>query len=189
MPSKLLPSTAVASALISLAIISPARGETTNAAFASFVTVCGQPAADLAGVRAAADAHGWAASDAPPDPAMGGITVSNHLTRASKAAGASLILSAWQGTTKGGVKVSACTVHAEKAPFQPVREAAASWLSVPPVDDSAKKAVFRFTDANGAHRALLPAEYDAAAAAGGLEILTVSGDANGAVLDLLVIRK
>src|SRR5438309_1219062 len=121
MPSKLLPSTAAVSALISLAVISPARCETSNAQFASFVTVCGQPAADLAAVRAAADAHGWGPSDAPPDPAMGGVTVSNQLTRNSTTAAGTLFLSAWQGTTKSGLKVSACTVHAAKTPFEAVR--------------------------------------------------------------------
>jgi hypothetical protein len=99
------------------------------------------------------------------------------------------VLSAWHGTTKAGVRISDCTVHVQKAAFPEVKEAAGAWLAFPAQEDTPKRAIYRFTDAAGARRPLTSAEFDAAAAAAGLQILTVSGDADGTVLDLMMIKK
>jgi hypothetical protein len=99
------------------------------------------------------------------------------------------VLSAWYGTTKSGVKVSDCTVHVAKSDFAPLRDEAGAWLAFTAQETTPKKAVYRFTEADGAHHPLAAGEYDAAAGAAGMQILTVSADANGTVLDLMMIKK
>ncbi len=183
----------IAAALTALALcVAPASGlaAAPDPAFAAFTTVCGEPAGDFAAVRAAADTHAWGAAEATTDSAMPGVTIGGRLTRGSNAGGVSLVLSAWHGATAKGVKVSACTVHVAKSDFGALREAATAWLAFAPADSAdKKKAVYRYTDKEGAHHALAASEYDAAASGAGLEILTVSGDANGTLIDLLVIKK
>lgn len=189
----LLKSAPVAAALTaSVFCVTPASGlaAAPDPAFAAFTTVCGNPAGDFAAVRAAADAHAWGSAEATTDSAMPGVTIGERLTRGSNAGGVSLVLSAWRGVTGKGVKVSACTVHVAKSDFSALRGAATTWLAFAPADGADnKKAVYRFTDKDGAHHALAASEYDAAASGAGLEILTVSGDAQGTLIDLLVIKK
>ena len=186
--SKIVP-IALAAALAATGLANSARAADAEPVFAAFAAVCGQPAADFAAVKAAADAHGWGATDAPADAGMAGVAVADTLSKATTAGKAGLVLSAWHGVTQKGVKVSDCTVHVAKTDFGNLRTAAASWLGSAPAETTPKKSIFRFTEDGGAHRALAASEYDSAAAGSGLEILTVSGDANGTVLDLLLIKK
>ena len=165
-----------------------AQAADTNSAFAAFATVCAVPAADFAAVKAAADSKGWGATDVTADANMAGVTVGDQMTRANTADKVGLVLSAWRGT-KGAVKISDCTVHIAKAEYPAVLEAAKSWLAFAPQDATAKRSAFRFTEDGAIHKALTPAEFDSAAGHAGLEILTVSGDQNGTVLDLMMIKK
>lgn len=160
----------------------------SNAQFDAFVQVCATPAADIAAVKAAAAAKGWGASDVAVDSSMAGVDVTDRLSKSLTSDKVGLVLSAWAGT-KGAIRISDCAIHIQKAEFSDVRSAAGAWLAIDPQAADAKKATWRFTGAAGAHKALTPADFDAAAAAAGLEILTVSGDESGTVLDLMVIRK
>ena len=182
---------AFAAALSATAVLAsaPAGAEGSSPAFDAFASVCAVPAANFDAVKSAADAQRWGPSDAQADASMTGVTVADTLTRALTVGKTGLVLSAWHGTTKSGVKIGDCTVHVQSADLAAIKSAAGAWLAFPAQEDSPKRAVYRFTEAAGAHHPLTSAEFDAAAAAGGLQILTVSGDANGTVLDLMMIKK
>jgi hypothetical protein len=163
-----------------------ASGQT--AAFDAFRQVCAGPATDFAAVRAAADSHGWTTTDTTADANMPGVVIGEQMTRATSVDKTGLVLSAWHGT-KGAVKISDCTVHVAKADFSALTHEVAGWLAFPAAETSAKRVAYRFT-ADGDHlKPLTPADFDAAAGAAGLQILSVSGDQNGAVLDLMMIKK
>lgn len=179
----------LATALGALALASPVQAGEPTPVFGAFAAVCGGSGANFAAVRAAADAHGWGPTDVQPDPSMASVTVADQMSRASTVDKKSLVLSAWGGQTKTGVKVSDCAVHAAATDFAALRDDATSWLTFAPAESTDRKAVFRFTAEGAVLRALTPAEFDAAAGGAGLEILTVSGDANGTVLDLMMIKK
>jgi hypothetical protein len=182
--------TAFAAILSATAVVGgPALAEGTSPVFAAFATVCAAPAANFAAVRSAADAHGWGETDVKADANMPNVTVADQMTRSSTADKTGLVLSAWHGATKSGVKVSDCTVHVAKSEFDALRDQAAGWLAFPAQENTPKRAIYRFTETGGAHHPLAAGEYDAAAAAAGMEILTVSADANGTVLDLMLIKK
>lgn len=187
----ILSNTASAAILSAVAALgaAPAWAQATSPVFAAFATVCATPAADFAAVRSAADAHGWGETDVKADANMPGVTVADQMTRSSNADKTGLVMSAWHGTTKSGVKVSDCTVHVAKSDFGALRDQAAAWLAFAPQESTPKRAIYRFTEAAGARHALAAGEYDAAAAGAGMEILTVSADANGTVLDLMMIKK
>jgi hypothetical protein len=182
---------ACAAVLSAAAILgsAPAWAEGASPVFDAFATVCAVPAAEFTSVKAAADAQRWGPTDAKADASMAGVTVADTLTRASNVAKTGLVLSAWHGTTKSGVKIGDCAVHVQKAELAAMKDAAGAWLTFPAQDDSPKRAIYRFTEAAGAHHPLTSADFDAAAAGAGLQILTVSGDADGTVLDLMVIKK
>lgn len=180
---------AAAAAAAALLASMAARAQSPDPVFAAFATICGQPAADFAGVQSAANAHGWSSSDVKADPGMPNVEIAEQITRASTVDKTGLVMSAWHGATKSGVKVSDCTVHVAKADFSGMRDAAGAWLTFAPQDSTAKKAIYRFTDASGTRHPLAAGEYDAAAAASGMQILTISGDADGTVLDLMMIKK
>jgi hypothetical protein len=175
-------------ALTACAVTASAQAADTNSAFAAFDTVCAGPAAEFTAVKAAADSKGWGATDTTADANMPGVTIGEQLTRANSVDKVGLTLSAWRGT-KGAVKISDCTVHIAKAEYPAVLDAAKAWLGFPAQDSTAKRSTFRFTAYGETLKALTPAEFDAAAGAGGLEILTVSGDQSGTVLDLMMIKK
>lgn len=156
--------------------------------FDAFRAVCVTPAVDFVAVRAAADAHGWGATDTTADASMPGVVVADQLTRATSVDKTGLVLSAWHGA-KGPVKISDCTVHVAKANFPALSGDVAHWLTFPAADTSAKRVTYRFTTDGDHLKPLTPADFDAAAGAAGLQILTVSGDQNGAVLDLMMIKK
>jgi hypothetical protein len=182
---------ALAAALSATAVLAsaPALAAGSSPVFDAFANVCAVPAADFASVKTAAATQRWGPTDAQPEASMAGVTVADTLALASSVGKTGLVLSAWHGTTKTGVKISDCTVHVQKAVFPEIKEAAGAWLAFPAQEDSPKRAIYRFTDTAGARRSLTSAEFDAAAAATGLQILTVSGDADGTVLDLMMIKK
>jgi len=167
----------------------PAWAAGASPFFDAFANVCAVPAADFAAVKSAAETQRWGPTDTKADASMAGVTVADTLALASSVGKTGLVLSAWHGTTKTGVKISDCTVHVQKSDFPAVKEAAVAWLAFPAQEDSPKRAIYRFTDTVGAHHPLTPGEFDAAAAGAGLQILTVSGDADGTVLDLMMIKK
>ncbi len=179
---------AAAVAALSLFAALPSAAQTRGPVFAAFATVCAVPAADFLTVRKAADAQGWGDSDVKADANMPGVTIADQINRSSTIDKTGVVMSAWHGS-KGAVKVSDCTFHVAKVDFDALRKDAGAWLTFPAQDSSPKRVTFRFTDTDGVHKALTPADFDAAAGANGLEILTITGDANGTVLDLMMIKK
>jgi hypothetical protein len=179
--------TALIGALLAAAA-APAFAASADASFDAFAQVCADTHADYPAVVAAADAHGWKATEVTAA-TMEGVAVTDKLSRGSIVEGARLTLFAWRGTAKGGVQVSACTVRVAKPDFADLQGAAQAWVGFAPQNAAAKKAVFRYTEADGGHHALADTEYDAAAAGAGMEILTISSDAQGTVADLLKIKK
>ncbi len=155
--------------------------------FGAFEAVCLTPNAGFAGVQAAAG--GWHDTEVTGASTLPGVTVSDHLSKASKAGGVPVTLFAWTGTTKSGVHVSGCTVRIAKPAFDELQGAAAAYTGFAAQDASPKKAVFRYTPAAAKPTALDKSGFDAAAAGEGMDILTVTGDVHGAVLDLLKIKK
>jgi hypothetical protein len=184
-----MPTKTVLAAISATASLLAAVGAAAATPFDAFKTVCGTPAAELAAVTKAADAAGWAPSDTAADANMPNVTVTGTLARATSVEKTGLVLTAWQGANKAGVKISDCTVHIAKGDLGRARAAAAAWLAFAPQEGDAKRAIFRFTPADGGPKAVDKAEFDAAAGGSGLEILTVSSDASGAVLDLMMIKK
>jgi len=176
----------VIAAAIFAAIASPACADPV---FAAFTKVCADTRADFSAVTAAANANGWKKSDSAGDTTMEGVDVSDRLTRASKIGDSEVTLFAWRGMTRKGVQVSACTMHVAKSAFAEVQQDAAAWTGFAAQDAGPTNALYRFSDAPEGRHALAKSDYDTAAAGPGMEILTVSTDGHGAILDLLKIKK
>jgi hypothetical protein len=170
-----------------LAAAAPAFAAPADSNFAAFVQICADTQADYPAVVAAADAQGWRPAQVNAD-TLPGVTVTDTLARDKNAGGATLALYAWQGA-KGAVHVSECKVRIGKAKSADMQTAAQTWLGFAPQQATAKKATFEFTDDGGAHKALTTADREAAAAGAGMQILTVTGDQDGVILDILKIKK
>jgi hypothetical protein len=170
-------------------LAAPACAAGANPAVAAFAQLCGATKADFAAVAAAADAGGWKRTSESGDAPMEGVNVTEHMTRVSKAGDSLVSMTAWSGTAKGGVTVSACTVHVAKTEFGPILADAQVWTGFPAQESTPASAKFRFSDAAEGRHALAKNEFDAAAAGPGLEILTVSTEGHGAILDLLKVKK
>lgn len=155
--------------------------------FAAFTKVCGDTHADYPAVVAAADAGGWRPTQVKAD-AFPGVTVAESLSRDTSAGGAALTLYAWRGA-KGAIQIAECQVRIGKGKLAEMRAAAQAWLGFAPQDATAKKATFLFTDEGGAHKAVAQADRDTAAAGAGLQMMTVSGDPDGAIVSILKIKK
>ena len=156
--------------------------------FDAFTTVCAAPAADFAAVKAAADKLNWGATDLAVDANMPGVVVSERLSRATMVGKDGLTLSAWRGV-KGAFNVSDCAVHVAKRPYAAALDSAKAWLQIAPQSSADGHSAFRFTVDAGKPKALTPDDFNAAVAGAGLEILTVSGNQDGVVLDLMMIKK
>jgi hypothetical protein len=155
--------------------------------FGAFEAVCLTPNADFAGVKAAASA--WRDTEVTGDSVLPGVTASDRLSKATKAGGVPVTLFAWTGTTKSGVHVSGCTVRVSKSDFDEFQSAAATYVGFAAQDAAPRKVTFRYTPAAAKPTAIDKSGFDAAAAGEGMDILTVTGDIHGAVLDLLKIKK
>lgn len=182
--------TRIATSLIGVLLVAApafASPAPADANFAAFTQVCADTHADYPAVVAAADAQGWRPAQVNGD-TLPGVTVTDTLARDKNAGGAALALYAWQGA-KGAIHVSECKVRVGKAKSADMQTAAQAWLGFAPQQATAKKATFEFTDDGGAHKALTAADRDTAAAGAGMQILTVTGDQDGVILDILKIKK
>jgi hypothetical protein len=173
-------------AATAVAVVLPAFASAAPA-FDAFRQVCGDTRADYPTVVKALDAGGWAAADVKAAP-MEGVVVSSQISRTKTVAGDKLVLQAWTGL-KGAVKIAACTVRAPNSKTDEVKAAVQTWVGFAPQITDPKRISFRFADEAGARRALTQADYDAAAAGPGLEMLTVSNDGTDTIIDLLNIKK
>ncbi len=156
-------------------------------AFDAFRQICGDTHADFPAVVKALDANGWVATDVKAT-TMEGVTVSEQVSRSKVVAGDKLVALTWTGL-KGTVKITACTVRSPNSQTEEIKTAVQGWVGFAPQIADAKRVSFRFADESGARRALTQADYDAAAAGPGLEMLTVSNDGTDTIIDLLNIKK
>ena len=170
------------------ALAAPAGAVTSDQAFGAFRGLCADTGADYVAVVAAANAADWKPTEILAD-TMKGVSVTDKVSRAKVFDDGSLTVFAWRGLTASNVKVSDCAMRVDKANFGDLQARSQSWLGIPPQQATSEKAIFRFTDEAGAHRALSPPDFDGAAAGAGLEILTVTRDGTGATLDLIKFKK
>jgi hypothetical protein len=173
---------------IAAGIVAILPGVATAApAFDAFRQICGDTRADYPAVVKAANAGGWAATDVKAT-TMEGVVVSDQVSRSKAVDGEKLVLLAWTGL-KGAVKITACTVRAPNSKTDEIKAAVQTWAGFAPQVSDPKRISFRFADEAGGRRALTQADYDAAAAGPGLEMLTVSNDGTDTIIDLLNIKK
>ena len=149
--------------------------------------MCLTPNADFQAVKAAAVT--WRDTEVTGASTLSGVTVSDKISKASKIGGVPLTLFAWTGTTKAGVHVSGCTVRVSKPDFDELQAATATYAGFAAQDSAPKRSAFRYTPAAAKLTPIDKSGFDAAAAGEGMDILTVTGDLHGAVLDLLKIKK
>jgi hypothetical protein len=154
--------------------------------FDAFRNVCGDSHGDFAAIKAAADAGHWVPTEVAPN-TMEGVTVAESVARQITVGGAKMTLFAWRGS-KGTVQVTACTVKVTQAPFAGLADDAKTWVGFAPEAATGAKAVWRYTENAGVKSAVQKADYDKAAAAGGLDFFTVSQVGPETVLDLLKIK-
>ena len=172
-------------AAASSVVASPAE-DTFNA----FRHVCGDTHADYAAAVSAAGQSGWKASDAS-GAGMPGVAIIEKTALTKSAGNAALILSVTRGTAnKGAVNISTCTVQTNRGSgFADLQAQAQTWLGFAPHDTSASAVTYRFTDDNGAPKAVADTEIDAAAAGAGMMIVTIKKDGANATLDYVKIKK
>ena len=168
-------------------VATSALAATDATPFGAFQSICLTPNADFATVKAAVAS--WRDTEVTGDTTLPGVTVSDKLTKASKTGGIPVTLFAWTGTTKSGVHVSGCTLRVSKPDFDELQGAATAYAGFAAQDASPKKAVFHYTSASGKLTALDKSGFEAAASGEGMDILTVSSDIHGSVVDLLKIKK
>ncbi len=166
----------------------PVSAATSEPSFDAFAHICASTHVDYASVAKLADAGGWKPTDVKAD-TMDGIAVSERVSRQNTTGKSDLTLFAWQGKSKSGAHVSACTVRIGHPDFVGLQAAAQAWTGFAPQTTAQKRVSFRFTDMGDTHQPVTPQETNAAASGAGVEIMTVSIDANGGVLDLLKIKK
>jgi len=174
---------ALAGVAIAISLASPAFA---SPAFDAFRKVCGDTHGDFSATKAAADAGHWVPTEVAPN-TMEGVTIDESLARQITVGPARLTLFAWHGS-KGTVQVSACTIKLTQTPFSGLADDAKAWVGFAPETSSATKAVWRYTETGGTKSAVQKADYDKAAAAGGLDFFTVSQLGAETVLDLLKIK-
>jgi hypothetical protein len=179
-------------AFVAVALWTVLMAPSANAAadpmpFGAFEAVCLTPNAEFQAVKSAAAA--WRDTEVVGASTFPNATVTEKLSKASKVGGVPVTLFAWTGTLKSGVRVSGCTVRVSKPDFDEIKVAAATYTGFAAQDSDAKKVVFRYTPAAAKPTAIDKSGFDAAAAGEGIDILTITGDVHGAVLDLLKIKK
>jgi hypothetical protein len=155
-------------------------------AFDAFRQVCGDTHGDFAAVKAAVAGPGWKPTEVKAA-TMQGVTVVESVARAEVAGRSKVTLYAWRGT-KGTVQVNACTVRVSAVPMGDLVADSQGWAGFTPQTNDKSKTVWRFTVADGAHKALQESDYNAAAAGAGLEFFTLSADGADTLLDLLTIK-
>jgi hypothetical protein len=160
--------TLIATAALGLTMALPAAA---SPAFDGFKAVCGDTHLDFAAVKSAADAGHWVPTEVQSS-TMEGVTVTEF---------------AWHGT-KGAVQVSGCTVRVSPGKFADLAHDAGAWAGFAPQVSSPSKSVWQFTENAGAIKAVQKTEYNAAAAAAGLDFFTVTAAGSEAILDLLKIK-
>ena len=178
---------AVLAAVAILGLATVARAETVDPIFTAFQEVCMIPDAAPDAVTVAANTHDWTASSAAGQ-ALPGFIVSNTVAKARKIGEANLVLYSWKGA-KGPVTASECRIQASRADFRALQGAVAASLGFPGAQTTPTKVVFHYAGPGAAPKAITDnSQFDAAAGAGGLYILTLSSDGKGASADLLKLH-
>jgi hypothetical protein len=172
------------------AIATPALADQAGDTFNAFRAVCGDTHADYTAAIAAAGKTGWQASQFA-GAVMGGVTVIDKADRGKAIGDASLVLTMMHGTAVKDptVNVYTCTLQTDRGGYPALKSAVQGWLGFDPASTTDSVTTYRFTEENGKFRAAAASEFDSAAAAGGMEILTVKRDGNTAILDYVKIKK
>jgi hypothetical protein len=173
-------------AILALVAAGAACAQGADPMFAAFHQACVDTGAEPAAVLKATE-HGWSEGDMAGTP-IAGFVVDNKVTKSTRIAGAELKLFDWHGV-KGPISANECQVSINKVNFEALRSATATALGFAAQQSAADKAVFQFSGAASAPKPIDKAEFDAAASNGGLMLLTVSKQGNGAFLELLRISK
>jgi hypothetical protein len=168
------------------AFLAAAAPVAASPAFDGFRTVCGETHGDFAAVKAAVDAGHWAPTEVQPS-TMEGVTVTESLAREAVAGDAKMTLFAWHGA-KGNVQVSACTIRVSPGKLADLAAETKGWMGFAPQSADPAKAAWQFTETAGARKPLDKSGYEAAAAAGGLDFLTIKTDGHEVIVDLLKIK-
>ena len=181
----------MAAALLT-AIAAPAFANNSDDAFNSFKTVCGGTAAEYADVVAASQSDGWKVAQVQGTNAMPGVSVTDKATRSKSVSESALMLFASRGLAQisgSAYTVSTCTVSSDRGDLPTLTARAQGWLGFAPHGTTSDSATFRFTMAGGAPTAVADGDINAAAAAAGLETLTIKRTGSKLTLDLVKFKK
>ena len=175
-------------ALAVLGLAGTARAQTANPVFTAFHDACMVPDLAPGAVNSAASAHDWKSTNADGH-AIDGFVVSNKVSKARTVGDANLTLYDWTGA-KGAVTASECQVQVSAASLAALQGAASAALGFAPAETSPQKVTFRYAGPGASPAAITDkSQFDVAAGAGGLYILTLSASGKGAFISLLKIHK
>jgi hypothetical protein len=171
---------------LSLAVV--AKAQAVDPVFAAFNDTCVAADADPNAVSGAANTHGWTPTNASGQ-TLPGFTLGDKVSKSKKIGDDEITLFSWKGA-KGSIFANECQIHATRADFAGLQSAVAKMLGFAAAQTAPTKVVFHYTGPANAPKALADnSQFDAAAGAGGLYILTLSSDGKGANADLLKIHK
>jgi hypothetical protein len=174
-------------AILALAGAGAASAQAADPVFAAFRQACVDTGAEPAAVTKVVEGHGWRNGDVAGTP-ISGFAVDAKASKTTKIGDAELKLFAWHGA-KGAIQADECQISASKTDFEGLKNAIAASVGFAAQQSAAEKAVFQFAGPADAPKAVEQAQFDQAAGSGGLYLLTVSKQGNGAFVELLRIRK
>jgi hypothetical protein len=165
-----------------------ASAQTGDPVFAAFNETCMAADANPDAVSAAANTHGWTAANAAGQ-TLPGFTESGKVSKTKKIGETDITLFSWKGA-KGPIFAEECQIHSTRGDLAALQGAAAKALGMAAAQTAPTKVVFHYKGPASAPTALTDnSQFDAAAGAGGLYILTLSSDGKGVNADLLKIHK
>jgi hypothetical protein len=179
---------ALAALPIALGALPAAAQSANDQVFAAIRQTCLATSAAPAAATTAADAHGWRGGTYTRPP-LDKFSVDAKVSRSAHIAGSDLELFAWQGKNPGGITASECAVKVSKTKFAALRAAAAAMTGFEAQESAAATATFRYTGPADAPKPLDKAQFEDAAANGGIEMLTVSQQGSDVIVALLVLHK
>lgn len=162
--------------------------QAADPAFAAFSETCMTADANPDAVSAAANTHGWTAANAAGQ-TLPGFTESGKVSKTKKIGDTEISLFSWKGA-KGPILAEECQIHSTRGDLAALQGSVAKALGMAAAQTAPTKVVFHYKGPASAPTALTDnSQFDAAAGAGGLYILTLSSDGKGVNGDLLKIHK
>jgi hypothetical protein len=165
-----------------------AQAQATDPAFTAFSETCMTADANPDAVTAAANTHGWTTANAAGQ-TLPGFTESGKVSKTKKIGDTEISLFSWKGA-KGPIFAEECQIHSTRGDLAALQGATAKALGIAAAQTAPTKVVFHYKGPAATPTALTDnSQFDAAAGAGGLYILTLSSDGKGVNADLLKIHK